>query len=195
MGMHISSGDRELVRRMRECGVLRDADGHRLDQTSGVIVVACADGDQMPDLFRFQSAMSEGHRQDPRIHTIALNGGALLIPESSPIAMVGEDRVILEHVRGAQTLKGISTVALYAHAPCGMAYGAALSFEAVIGLLMRAKTRVKEAVPGLKVACFCHVDKGDGNRRTYFVSRDAHEQWRARRVATDIANIVASTAG
>ncbi len=175
--MHISPTDRNLVREMREFGVLRDAEGHRLDQASGVILVACADGDQMPDLFRFQAGMSDGQREVPRVHVLALNGGALLIPDGSPITNVGEDRVIIEHLRGAQGLKGISTVALYVHAPCGMAYGAQLSFEGVIGLLMQAKTRVKEMVPGLRVACFCHVDKGEGNRRTYFVSRDEYDRW------------------
>ena len=42
--------------------------------------------------------------------------------------------------------------------------------------LFQAKAEVKQAIAGIKVACFVHVDKGSDNKRTYFASEEAwHE--------------------
>lgn len=182
--MNLSEPERKLVEEMRGFGVLADADGHRLDQREGIIMVTCADGDQMPDIFRFQAKLSEGQRTDPRIHTLSLNGGALLLPEDTKLIVrrgrrFREDVVLMEHIRVARNLKQIDTIALYAHAPCGMARLMHLSFEDVIATLIAAKARIKGDNHGAKVACFCHVDRGNGRKRTYFVSRDRWDAWKA----------------
>ena len=136
-------------------------------------MVTCSDGDQFGDVFTHHAKqVCSLHREDSRIHTLALNGGAKLIAEGSPLLTSGEDEVLLRHIGVAIKLMGIETVVLYAHAPCGAAYSRGLSFEQVLDILFQGKDRVRKTYPGVKVACFCHIDDGD-KKRTYFVSRDA----------------------
>lgn len=175
---HLSKQDHELARVLRLANVFQNVASKELDLSEGVIIVPCADGDQMPDLFTYELGLFAELGIPPRVHEIALNGGALLIPQDSPVRREGaEDRVILQHLRDAQALKGIDLVMLYAHAPCGAAGLAGLDLRGVVKLLMAAKTRIKEEIPSLKVAVFIHMDWGDGKKRTYFVSRDRWENW------------------
>ncbi len=169
---HLSDEDRQAYSKLRERQILINVDAHRLDLSAGVILVACSDGDQLPDIFNNLSHSFEGQRPTARIHTIALNGGALLLPANSPLVTPHrEDEVLLEHIRVARELKGIDTVALYTHAPCGAGGMAGLTLEQEIDLLLSAKSRIKEELIDVKVACFCHIDRGD-DKRTYFVSRN-----------------------
>jgi hypothetical protein len=182
--MALAPTDQELVRELREAGVLQDVDGHRLNQSNGIILVCCADGDQMPDIWQFQSGIMQRQRQTSRIHTLSLNGGALLIPEGSMLnAEAHEDIVLLKHIHEAITLKGIHTIALYAHGPCGAAGLTGLTLIEVIGLLKQAGKRVREAFPGAQAVCFFHADKGE-TKRTYFVSARWFE-WLAQRQTQD----------
>ena len=175
---HISENDIKIISAMRKFGVLDDIDPHRLAQEQGIIPIPCADGDQMIDIFQHQLKIALEGGVAPRPHQLSLNGGALLIAEESPLNKeLREDLVLLAHIRGAMVLKKIRTVVLYAHAPCGAAGLAGLSFERCIDLLMKAKARVKKEIPGMKVACFCHVDR-KGKKRTYFVSKEKWEAWR-----------------
>lgn len=175
---HLSKQDHELARALRLADVFQNVTSKELDLSEGVIIVPCADGDQMPDLFTYELGLFAELGIPPRVHEIALNGGALLIPRDSKVRRDGsEDRVLLQHLRDAQALKGIDLVMLYAHAPCGAAALAELDLRGVVSLLMAAKSRVKAEVPSLKVACFLHIDWGDGKKRTYFVSRDKWECW------------------
>ncbi len=169
---HLSNEDREAYNRLRKQEILLDVDAHRLNLADGVILVACSDGDQLPDIFSNISHSFAGQRSSPRIHTIALNGGALLLPEDSPLVTAHrEDEVLLEHIKVARELKNIHTVALYTHAPCGAGTLAGLTLEQELNLLLAAKVRIKEHLPGIKAACFCHIDRGE-SKRTYFVSRN-----------------------
>ncbi len=209
MGM-LSVEDRAIVADLCENGVLLDAEGHRLDQTNGVMMITCSDGDQMPDIFKYQSGFCQTQRTDPRIHLFALNGGALLLPENSPInrataklisneedghssactkpnqGMVSihlqQDLVLLWNIQAARQLKDIHTIALYAHAPCGAATLCGLNMVQVLNYLIQAKARLRHTFPGLKVACFCHIDHGkDENgkpkKRSYFVPVEAAKRW------------------
>ena len=174
----IKGVDRELIASLRERGVLVPVEGHRLDLGRGVIMVTCPDCDQRADLFNHQEAVFREQGLDPRIHALGLNGGALLVAEESPLNdELGEDRVLIAHMKGARQLKGINTVALYSHIPCGAAGLANLSSEEVVDFLVLGKRRVRAEIPEAKVACFLHVDKGEGNKRTYFVSYEAWRTW------------------
>lgn len=181
--MPLRKSDAESVlRSMRRGGVLCDVDTHRLDAKNGVILVACGDGDQFHDLFGYKASILAPQQNDvpPRIHPLTLNGGALLIPEESPFnAEIPYDQVLLRNIDGAMNLKGIRTVAVYVHAPCGMARTANLDIADVIRLLVSAKRRIRRELerPGLHVAAFCHVDWLEG-KRTYFVSGDAWDIWK-----------------
>lgn len=168
--------DRETIREFRTRGILQDVEAHRLDQKEGVILVTCGDGDRFFDIFNYQVRMQAGHRVHPRIHLLSWNGGPLTLAENSPVNHIpGASDVFLKHVEDAHRLKTIHSVALKAHAPCGAAYGASLSFRRVVELLFSAKYRVKKCTPpGTTVACFLHVDYGDMLRRTYYID---HKGW------------------
>ena len=174
----LTNTDRELILSLRSEKILDDVLGHSLKLDNGVIIVTCSDGDQIPDVFRFQGKIGKDQKSDERIHTIALNGGALDIPENSPISTDGESKVILKHIGQAIELKNINTVILYGHAPCGAAGLCNLSAEQTFDLLIEAKTKVKEVYPQVTVACFYHVDYGQGKKRTYFLSRDKYKEWK-----------------
>jgi hypothetical protein len=107
---------------------------------------------------------------DRRIHEFKLNGGALLIAAKSPLTHLGEDRVLIEHIRSAMRMKKIQTVVLFAHAPCGMAGMFNLDLKHVLDNLIEAKLRLKSELVGAKVVCFVHIARPDGIRRTYFIS-------------------------
>lgn len=174
--------DRQWITKMRQDKILEDVDPHRLDQSRGIIMVACADGDQMPGIFQYQ-ADSQVQRTIPRIHTLSLNGGAILLASPpSPILQWREDMVLLEHIKTARRLKEIDSIALYAHAPCGAAYLAKLDFLEVARRLMEAKTILKKTLNGATVACFCHIDYGEKatekrRKKTYFLSRQRWTEW------------------
>ncbi|HEY4510185.1 MAG TPA: hypothetical protein VJC15_04365 [Candidatus Paceibacterota bacterium] len=180
----LSQQDLEIIRELRAADVLQDVDGYRLNQRYGIILVCCSDGDQMPDIWRFQNGIMAKQRQEARIHPITLNGGALLIPGDSPLNKdVQEDLVYLKHIAGAHQLKKIETIVLYSHAPCGAAGLAKLTLIDVITLLKKAGQRVRNSFPSFfQVVCFFHVDNGE-SKRTYFVSGPKWEQWLAQKQA------------
>lgn len=165
---------------MRRGEVLRDVQQHQIDARNGVVLVACGDGDQFHDLYRHKTEILAPQRGEPRIHPLILNGGALLIPHDSPFNRdLPNDGVLLQNIAGAIKLKDIRTIAIYVHAPCGMARSAELNFEEIIRLLVAAKRRIRHElshVDGLKVAAFCHIHWEDG-KRTYHVSADAWDRW------------------
>jgi hypothetical protein len=163
-----------------ECDVFQDIDGHRLDQSKGVIQVACGDGDQFPDIYRHHRKICRENHGHERVHPITLDGGALLLSERSPLLVAGlpEDKVILHNIADAFMLKGFPTVALYAHAPCGRGSKAGVDIYQAAQLLIEGKARVKNTFPDkFKVACFFHVAYNNGKKRTYFVSRNAWLDW------------------
>ncbi len=177
MGMLLSKLDRSMVKYLREdCEVLVNVDAAHLGSLDrGIIHVGCPDCDQFVDIMRHYEKMfrQNGHH-GPRLHPLCLNGGPILIPEESPLntAELPQGKILMHNIGQAYIMKAISTVALYAHAPCGAATAAGLSIFQVIDLLVQAKTAVKAKWPLLKVACFLHVDKGADGKKTYHVSRD-----------------------
>jgi hypothetical protein len=169
---HLSEEDRRAYSKLREQHILGDVDSCKLDIVNGIILVTCSDGDQILDTLEHAQGLFRERSIKPRIHLIALNGGALLVSKKSPlVADDREDQIILKHVAKAQKLKGINTIALYTHAPCGAGTDAGLSLQQEIKLLFSAKGRIKEELPNFQVAFFCHIDRGD-QKRTYHVSRN-----------------------
>ncbi|MDP2735821.1 MAG: hypothetical protein Q8P12_06465 [bacterium] len=168
----LSQHDREFVRQLKDAGVLKDVADQRLDQVNGIILVTCGDGDETPELLEFVRERMRLRNIKPRIHQLALNGGALLIPSRSPVNTDGDGNVMLKHVVKSNGIKGIRTVALYAHAPCGAAGEAGINLRDVVALLFEAKDEILRHAD-LDVACFLHVDHGQEKRRTYYVSRTA----------------------
>lgn len=174
----ISKKECAFIAELRKAGALQDVNKHLVDQSNGVILITCSDGDRFPDIFEYQVAMQSGQRSDSRIHVFAWHGGAIACTPCSPINSIKHaDRIFLDQIRVAREMKGINTVALYAHAPCGAAAANDVDLEKVIALLIRAKTKIKSLNKGIEVFPFFHVDYGDCRKRTYFLSRPHWENW------------------
>lgn len=167
----ITTTDIEEVKLAREAGVLLEIEGRRIASSNGTIFVGCSDGDQFADLYRFHTTTCKC--DEVRHHPLLLNGGALLLSSNSPITGAKRDgRVLLRHIHVASRIKGIKTLVLYTHCPCGVAYGAKLDIFEVVRLLVEAKLRIRlrNGGRGISISCFIHVDYGN-RKRTYFVDR------------------------
>ena len=177
--LKLSAEDSALVKELRRIGVLEDVEEHRLDQSNGVILITCSDGDQFSDIFAHQVRMQTGQRPtDPRIHVFGWHGGALACACHSPInKREYAELVFLDQISAAREMKQINTVALYSHAPCGAAHGSNVNLVEAIALQISAKMKIKTLNQGISVACFFHVDYGNGAKRTYFLSRPKWEAW------------------
>lgn len=175
--MILSPEDRETVKNLRESAVLVEIQNrHFAKHSTGHILVFCGDGDQSVDLLNHHIGLMTGQCQQCRPHLLALNGGALLLSPEFPVAKNKAGRVLLKQIRGAVALKNIQTVVLYTHAPCGAAGLAHVGLLEQIYFLLRAKLLVKQS-SSLEIICLFHIDKGEGNKRTYFVSRPAWNEW------------------
>lgn len=168
---HLNDLDREFLLRLRREGVLETLSIENLvDHSKGAILVSCADGDQFGEVYQRHSELCCHHREAPRLHSLSLNGGAFCLPSKSPLNG-GRGRVLIADIEGAIVLKGMPTLVLYGHAPCGAAGLANLSVEESLKLLVKAKIELKiQFEQRLKIALFFHVDWGHGKKRTYFVS-------------------------
>jgi hypothetical protein len=167
---HLTDTDRVQIETLREAGCLCDVDRYRIKSDKVTIFVGCADGDQLYDLYRHHCHICCGSRH----HALLLNGGALLLPRESRIHGAKKGgMVLMNHIVTASHLKGIHSVVLYTHAPCGAAGLVKLSFFDVMRYLAEAKLRlaVRSDLRHLTVSCFCHVDYGGGKKRTYYVHR------------------------
>ncbi|MBI5230079.1 MAG: hypothetical protein HY981_02145 [Candidatus Magasanikbacteria bacterium] len=177
---HITDEEIKFLEQFRSEGVLEDINTKRVDASRGAILVTCADGDQMADVFQQTEHLSF------RLHTLSLNGGGLILPEESPanILLTPPDcskqiklgDVFLGQIITARALKNINLIALHVHCPCGVAGAFKIGPRELIALLVAAKDRIKKSIPGIKVCAFIHIAWPDGRKRTYFVSR---EKWRA----------------
>lgn len=188
--MPLSAEDMLILDSMKRSGVLQNIEGHRLDEREGIILVPCSDGDHILDTVNHHSMqVTMTHREEPRPHTLALNGGALNLPKHSPLCQeLREDLVLMKHIEKARKMKNIHVIALYAHRPCGAAQEAGFTFEQQISLLMDAKQRLKRELsqePQLpRVATFFHLAPVDPRtnklrRRTYFVSFEKWNRWKS----------------
>jgi len=168
-----------FLEELRSARALQDFDTSQLDQEEGVILVACSDGDQFPELYRHLTLIQTGRwREQPRIHPVSLNGGPLRLVADSPANKPGRGTHldVLESIADARSAKGIETVLLCGHAPCAHAGMREINFPSTLRLLLRAKEIVKGTFSWMRVAALLHVDHGDGRKRTYFVSRPELEE-------------------
>lgn len=78
--------DLDLIRYLREEGILQEVREQRLKFEDGVISLPCSDGDQSHDWRTHLGELVVRQRGEIRDHVIALNGGgALLLSPSSPL--------------------------------------------------------------------------------------------------------------
>jgi len=174
---------RREVRYLKELGVLQNIVDHRLEYERGAILVTCADGDRFPDVFTHQARLQERNGHPLRLHTLSWNGGALILAPRSPAVKRGRttDLDAIDQIRTAREMKGINTVALHIHTPCGVAHALNLDLASSLELHMAAKLRLRSVIDGVCVTCFLHVDFGEGKMKTYYVSREQWERSRSLR--------------
>lgn len=174
--LHLTPLDVKIVAMLKSTGVFRDLIENEIASPNGTVCVACPDGDRFPELFNHHSKTCQCSRH----HPLALNGGAIIMPRNEiaeRMDVLVDGDVIMKHLGGAMKLKGYDAVALYVHAPCGMAYSHGLNLMTVMEQLMAAKARVrKEFGQSIKIHPLCHVAYPDGKQKTYFVDRKKWEE-------------------
>lgn len=174
----LSENVESQLRAMRDARVLDDMCGNRLNADKGVILVACADGDQMFDLFTHQAKIQRREERYPRLHTLTEHGGALVLPRHSPLNEGdGDGSALVRKIASARRLKAIDAVALYSHFPCAMASEFSVPAIEQLRLQARAKDRLKAELTGVRVSLFLHVHWQDEERRTYHISRKRLDEW------------------
>ena len=177
--LSLSKVDLEVIESAKEEHVLVDIDGHKLDP-QGVILVSCADGHQFPEIFKYKTKIFEDQGcVNPCIHTFSWNGGALRLWPHSPTNRKKRIKAtyLVQEIRDAHSMKGLTTTALYTHAPCGSAKNAGMDLISQFRAILGAKLFVKKNIVGLKVACFLHVDYGNNRKKTHFVQVGALPDW------------------
>jgi len=169
--------DRLVIRSMREHKVLVNLDGHRLD-SQGIVLITCADCDEFPDIYEHKTQLFRSSGHTPRIHALSRNGGALMLVPKSPAVKRGRSTAtdLLEEIEEACAFKAMKTVGPYIHAPCGKAAKSKISFLSQMAYLFQGKELLEKRLPGISVACFCHIDYGNC-KRTYFASLEKYSDW------------------
>ncbi len=169
----------DYKRSLKEEGFLLDVSMSPLKKTNGVIIVNCGDCDRSPELYKYQANLCRQagrEKGDERVHTITLNGGALLLHKHSPLnANHDSSRTLLYHIKNTAPLKGINDVALYMHYNCGAGEMARLTPEQYFEWLAKGADHLGSMIPSLNIACkfHYHVD----NERTFKTYYFDHKSW------------------
>ncbi|TSC83776.1 MAG: hypothetical protein G01um101413_916 [Parcubacteria group bacterium Gr01-1014_13] len=190
----LGESDKQLLKQLVEVEkLLIVPEAHKLDLSRGAIVVPCADGDQMDDLFDDIRSLAIESGKKPRPHFLTEHGGAMVLsPEWHDPDRPGRARRLTEDLVDAAKMKDIYTVLLFCHAPCGKATACKVDIEASIRHLMLAKRVVKQLDPQFQVRCFVHIDwhdefTGNGHfKETYFISAETWDKRNLRRTQPGI---------
>ncbi len=165
-----------LLKTFVDQGILEPLSAHLLPEGTGdgTIAITCSDGDQMADLF------SQHHDKcGERCHLFSFNGGGLWLSPLIDSERAEQRRDLIKNdLPEAISMKGISTVVIYGHAPCGVALSVLnCNVDELISHLVRAKMELKKQYSGkgLKFVCALHVDWGNGKKDTYWVNA---KKWR-----------------
>ena len=173
--VQLSAKDQMLFWALKGFGVLQHVEGELLDQHEGAFLVACSDGDQMPDIFAFHSGLIRKQRGIERPHLFADHGLGLVLASDSPLNRNQRGNNLLESIGKVPEIKGITTGILCIHAPCAAAALAGLNLVQQIALAKAGKARVLEHFPNLTIACFLHIDNGE--KRSYFIKGANWREW------------------
>jgi len=175
--VQLSLADLQIIRDLRAFGVLIDVDPGLINQSNGICIVPCADGDQIDDIYRYHRNIILIARETPRIHLLSAHGGALIIPPSSPLNRNHRGENLLEDISSVPGLKDIHTVVSYAHAPCGICGLFNISILQQIAYLKEADAIIQKQLPHLQALSFFQADMGKNRKRTYFVSGTKWREW------------------
>lgn len=152
----------------------------KLNISNGIIIVPCSDGHQFGDVYGHIATVCKQVVDVDLIHPVALNGGAMLMSNLLPEKQCRHGNTMLENILEASqpNVKNTKDVFLYAHFPCAIARGNGIGVVDQGLYLMKAKKRLQEADPGMRIKCFFHIDtfdeveSGTHKKRTYFMPKD-----------------------
>ncbi|HBL39117.1 TPA: hypothetical protein DDZ10_00365 [Candidatus Uhrbacteria bacterium] len=182
--MSISDETRTFLQSLRDPSerVLTDfvPEELRLDET-GAIVVVCSDCHQRKDMSAFLARVAEACGVSELYHKLKVNAAGIALDPDSSLHRKGKHRLLTleEDIRDTMlpSVKGITTVILIAHFPCGKAGLEGISDEEQMQSLLVGKARLKEHLYVPRVVCAVHVDWGGHNRRMYRITRRDWEAW------------------
>lgn len=185
--MRLSGADFSFIREMRSAGVFEDAVPDKLQKIPRLVVCQCGDGHRFRDWFEH---LSHSLYYDAElIHPVTLNGGALTLSPSSPLANrsgLPHDMVCLANIKEGCAIKETGVVLLGVHFPCGMASTFGVTPRKVLEHFVEAKSRLRTSIMGAQPIMLVHVDYDgyethvQGRFRTYFFNRKAFEAWQSR---------------
>lgn len=167
--MHLTKDQLEMISELRNgLGVLQEISSHRIPEEAqrGTVLVSCADGDRVDDIFGFHKKCHAHGRH----HLLTAAGG--------PVTGVwGTGNLLAEEIDIARRVKAIETIVLVAHLPCAMAWSQGMTIPAILDALFERKSWVKQHFPiygHKKGGVVCHVHVDDGKKmRTYHACKDA----------------------
>ncbi|MBI4101741.1 MAG: hypothetical protein HY443_02130 [Candidatus Nealsonbacteria bacterium] len=160
----LSQQDLEFIGELKEIGALEKIQPDFFDQSKGIILICCGDGDRSGEIIHFHEKLMAAQRTKPRVHLLSLNGGSLLVPACSPFIGLDEipyDKLYRLQVAGAKKLKGMDTVVNHGHFPCGMASLINLDIRQVFELHKEADLQLQRDFPGFQIVSFMHIDYGE----------------------------------
>jgi hypothetical protein len=160
----------DVLKVLRGFGVLQDVKSELVNISSGIIFMPCPDGNYFDELYMFLRKIFVDKNLYPRIHPLTEYGGALALPEESPIYVPN----YLEKIDKANHHLGMTTIVFEAHVPCGAAKDAGISVLEQFRLYKLADEMIQKKLPGYQAVCLFHVWWGD-KVRTYYVSG---QKWR-----------------
>lgn len=171
--------ERFCIEKLKALGMFTNITIGKDDIGQGIIIAPCSDGDQFDDVYGHIAGVCKETVATNRIHTIALNGGAILMGDQLESRYHQHGDIMLNNILVAREIKKIDDVFLYTHFPCAIARANDLSVVDQGVSLMAAKDRLKQDEPSLRVRCFFHLDlfdeteNGTHKRRTYFMPKSA----------------------
>lgn len=139
-----------LAANLINAGVLEVVDDARLKEIApkGSVFISCGDRDRFHAYFRKMQSVVP-------MHPITLNGGGILLGTG-----VDETRrvVITEDTRDAFDLKGIGTVVLSSHFPCGKAGLLDFGLREILLKTLEGKAFLKKTFPTCRVLPLMSID-------------------------------------
>jgi hypothetical protein len=139
---------------------------------AGMVLVGCGDCDQFKDIFWAKTEFTD------RIQPLTSNGGPLLIVEKIPsLRKPGVIRdykeQYLDQIYDAMLMKGIKTIVLISHTPCGVARHLKLTTGQVLKDTLIAREVIREELGLLNenILTLFHVDFGGSQKETYVIKK------------------------
>lgn len=198
--IRLKSTEFETISHFVQIGILKEVDEQLLELQRGLIAVVCSDGHHFihsaNEMARWVETHDSFRENDvPVFHPIANHGGALHLSPSLPFPESRQlaNPYIMLQLGEALQMKGIHTIGLFSHAPCGKVRNCCpeMTIEQQIQLLFEAKKAVRERWgnhPNLRqVRCFFrvfyevegHETRDLPRRAIYFIDKIAWNKYRA----------------